>query len=255
MGAGGKTTVLRRLACEAAAVGRSVIMTTTTHMRAIELGGQTAIVLERDDDALTERLRAALKECPLVAAARTSCGDGKVDGLTSNTVDGLWRAGLADLVLVEADGSRRRSFKAFGSGEPELPGEATTIVQVAGLDAIGRPLADENVHRPEVLAQALMVTLGSEVTADVFVDGLRLQMRRLRRSSGSRVVTLLNKADACEREDLGADVARALLAPGRRERDAAVGGADDRPDAVIVGSLRQGVYECIGHCAVNAPWS
>ncbi len=63
-------------------------------------------------------------------------------------------ATLADYVLVEADGSRGRSLKAFGPDEPQVPSVTTTIVQVAGADVLGQPLREEYVHRAAPLAAA-----------------------------------------------------------------------------------------------------
>jgi probable selenium-dependent hydroxylase accessory protein YqeC len=52
-----------------------------------------------------------------------------------------------DHVLVEADGARRRPFKAPGALEPVIPATATTVIIVAGADALGRVIGDQ-CHRP-----------------------------------------------------------------------------------------------------------
>lgn len=243
MGAGGKTTALRRLALELAADGHRVIVTTTTAVRTNEFDGLGAPVIERDEAALTARLREALADGHVAAAARGAGKDGKLAGLLPATVDGLWRAGLADHVLVEADGSKGRPFKAFGPHEPQVPHETTTVVQVAGLDVVGRALSEEVVHRPALLAEALAVPIGAAVTQDVFAAGLRLQIARLRETGkGTRVVTLLNKVDACGDERVGRDAGAALLS-GRSTPGAPGAAADPpRPDAVVVASLRRGTY-------------
>jgi len=69
--------------------------------------------------------------------------------------------------LVEADGARRRLLKAPAEYEPVIPSEADRVVIVAGLDAIGRPLNERTVHRPEVAAPLLGVPPGAVVTPEM----------------------------------------------------------------------------------------
>jgi probable selenium-dependent hydroxylase accessory protein YqeC len=58
----------------------------------------------------------------------------------------------ADAVLVKADGARARLFKAPGADEPRIPVAADTVVPVASVHAVGDPLTEESVHRPERVA-------------------------------------------------------------------------------------------------------
>lgn len=243
VGGGGKTGALCLLARELAAGGSRVIVATTTAMFLRELAVVGPVVMDVGDGELIVGLRKALAKG---RAAGAVCGlgkGGKVVGLSPDTVDGLWAEGLVDYLIVEADGSRGKSLKAFGPHEPQVPLATTTIVQVAGLDAIGNPLTDRYVHRAAVLAAALGIPLGSEVTARVFADGLRKQLRRLRRAwEGSRVVTLLNKADGPDAEALGLDVARELLPVALCSRDSVRPGDFERPDTVVIASLREGRF-------------
>ena len=228
VGAGGKTSALRLLAAELAAAGASVIATTTTAMYVRELAAVGPLVLEADEQRISETLRGALAARRAVAVAAGEGPDGKVTGLSAAAVDSLWKADLADYLLVEADGSRGLPFKAFGPGEPDVPAVASTVVQVAGLEVIGRPLTGKHVHRAERLAAALGVPLGGEVTRRVFVDGLQLQLLTLRAGRRApRIVTLLNGADSPPAESLGLAVAGELL-----ERDGGV-------SVVVLASLRE----------------
>ncbi len=243
VGAGGKTTLLHRLAAELADAGRSVIVTTTTAMREDELQGLGPVVMERDAAELEARVRGALADGPVAAAARGPAPGGKVAGLEPATADALWHAGLADHVLVEADGSRGRPFKAFAQHEPQVPALTTTVVQMAGLDALGRPLGDDVVHRAQLLSEALKVPLGAPVTPQVFADGLGLQIGRLRRAGESmRIVTVLNKLDACADEDEALELAHCLAGPPAVAGKAVAPGSRHRPDAVVLASLRDGRF-------------
>lgn len=61
-------------------------------------------------------------------------------------------AGLADYVLVEADGSKHLPLKAHLDHEPVIPACANQVVQVVGISGIGRPIC-EAAHRPERYAE------------------------------------------------------------------------------------------------------
>jgi probable selenium-dependent hydroxylase accessory protein YqeC len=211
VGAGGKTSALRVLAEELKASGRSVIATTTTAMYARELAAVGPLFLG-EDEGLVARLRQSIADGQAAGVAAGHAPGGKVTGLGVAAVDSLWARRLTDYLLVEADGSRRLPFKAFGPGEPVLPSATTTVVQVAGLGVIGLPLTAEHVHRAELMAQMLGVPLGCEVTRQMFVDGLKLQLSALMADAAHpRIVTLLNGADSLPVESLGRAVASDLL--------------------------------------------
>jgi probable selenium-dependent hydroxylase accessory protein YqeC len=236
VGGGGKTSAVRLLAAERARAGGAVLVTTTTAMRARELAAVGASVVEDRDTALRAGVARALAGSSVVGVARARAAGGKVIGLSPAAVDALWAAGVVDHVIVEADGARGLSLKAFGHDEPQVPGAASVIVQTAGLDALGRPLDEQHAHRAAGLAAAAGVPVGSTITIEVFVRGLHAQLRRLRAGwPGTRIVTLLNKTDACA--GAAADgVAAALLAP------ASAGLISRPPHRVVLASLVHGRF-------------
>ena len=208
--------------------------TTTTAMLLKDLEAVGPVLMETRWPALWARLDAALVEGGRVCAARGLGEEGKVVGLPVEWVDELWAADWVDHLLVEADGSRGMSLKAFGDQEPQVPPATTIIVQVAGLDVLGAPLAEPHVHRAEILAAVLGTPLGAPVTEDVFVAALREQQRVLRGGwPAARIVTLLNKADEHDGRQAGMELATKLLGT--------FGDCEDRPapDAVVVGSIKE----------------
>lgn len=231
VGGGGKTALLQRLARDLAASGHSVIVATTTHMFLAELACLGQTVVNADEDGMIRELEAALavhggRSRRVAGAARGHVQGGKVRGLRPEVLDEFGWLALADYVLVEADGSRGKPLKAFGLHEPAVPVTASTIVQVAGLDAIGLPLTADVVHRAEVLSGALGVPLGEIITERTFVACLQSQLATLRaQRAGARVVTFLNKSEGSEREAIGRGVAEALMS------------SSVHPATVVVGSL------------------
>ncbi|ELZ49410.1 anaerobic dehydrogenase cluster protein [Halorubrum coriense DSM 10284] len=70
--------------------------------------------------------------------------------------------------LVKADGARLREFKAPGEREPQIPANADVVAPVASAHAVGEPLTEEFVHRPEEVAAITGREVGDEIRpADV----------------------------------------------------------------------------------------
>ncbi len=143
VGAGGKTTAIYHLAEELAAMGKRVIITTTTHMFLPSNYG----VLEENEDGLLKML-----DLHGIAVTGTPCGDGKMTKVSDSFY--LKMKDMADYILVEADGSKRLPIKVPGRNEPVLPSDTDLVVIVAGLSCLSRPLT-EVCHRQERAAEIL----------------------------------------------------------------------------------------------------
>ncbi len=119
VGAGGKTTLIHRLYDELVADGRSVVITTTTHLGVGQELGRNVVVKGRKGDKLV--------------------------GLTPAEVGDLSKQ--FDYVLVEADGARHRLVKAPDSHEPAIPTSATLVLCLMAAEAVDRVIEDV-AHRP-----------------------------------------------------------------------------------------------------------
>jgi molybdenum cofactor cytidylyltransferase len=214
-GSGGKTTAMLRLAGELIARGARVLITTTTHIYPPDSRQFPATVIEDSLDALVRSARSALDRHPAVVLARGLSEDGKLVGIDPEWLDQLSKQLQVTHILVEADGSRGRPFKAPAAHEPVIPGSADLVVAVVGLSVIGRPLSEEFVHRPERVAELAGCRLGDTVSPPV-VAAVLLHSRGSTRGApaGSRVVLLLNQADDEARAQAGCEVARELIERG-----------------------------------------
>lgn len=151
IGSGGKTTLLRTLSGELP--GR-VLLCTSTHFQ-----GYADLPTVLDPTAAD--LRKALAAHPIVCAAGRSPTEKLVDcGLPYETL-----ADLADFVLVEADGSRRRPLKAHARHEPVIPPCTRQVICVVGLSGLHRPVS-EVVHRPELFCPLASCTPEDEATPE-----------------------------------------------------------------------------------------
>lgn len=151
IGSGGKTTLLRTLSGELP--GR-VLLCTSTHFQ-----GYADLPTVLDPTAAD--LRKALAAHPIVCAAGRSPTGKLVDcGLPYEAL-----ADLADFVLVEADGSRRRPLKAHALHEPVIPPCTRQVICVVGLSGLHRPVS-EVVHRPELFCPLVGCTPEDEATPE-----------------------------------------------------------------------------------------
>ena len=132
VGGGGKTTSLFALGAQ---LPGTKIMTTTTRMARDRTAGNVVLFSPSDAD-----LRTVLRDRGSVLAWRSDADD-KAIGVSAQTCDQWF--GLADHVIVEADGSRKRPFKAPQPFEPVIPSRTTMVVACVGASALGRVIADQ----------------------------------------------------------------------------------------------------------------
>jgi probable selenium-dependent hydroxylase accessory protein YqeC len=205
VGAGGKKTAMHRLAGEGTERGHDVGFTTTTQMPPPDLP-LTVTDVDVSPYAVTE-------DDPPVAFAREWVSDPervdrKVRGFDRAPLDSLFDRGFFDWLLVKADGARRREFKAPGSGEPVVPDKATHVVPVASALAVGEPLTDAVVHRPERVASITDLSVGDTITPEAVGTVLASPDGGLKHvPDGVEVTPLVNKADTSDRRQ----TARAIL--------------------------------------------
>jgi probable selenium-dependent hydroxylase accessory protein YqeC len=193
VGAGGKTTLVYRLAAEARAAGMTALVTTTTHMGTLAEATTGPVLVEAEaaiDDDLTRALAGEGRATILGRRIRPD----KLEGLAPERVDAL--AGRADLVLIEADGARGRSLKAPAAHEPVIPSTTTVVVVVAALDAVGRPLDSATVHRLDLVRAITGAAEGAPITPALIASALSHPASYPSRIvGGMRAGVFLNKAD------------------------------------------------------------
>ena len=205
VGGGGKTSLLTAIAREFhAQSGKPAILTTTTKIFA-PLPEEEIHLALGDAATLSHTLRSYMGACGVSWFARRREGKSPVPGRESERrmkLSGfepreIARLKLTDaLMLIEADGARRLPIKAPGPDEPVLPENIDAVLGVVGLDALGAPLNETHVFRPETLARICGLEAGEEITAEsvgrlsAHPDGLFHKV-----DDGARKWIVINKTD------------------------------------------------------------
>jgi len=217
VGAGGKTTTMFRLAEELASDGWRVVTTTTTMIRREGRCGH--IILEPEGDQLLEKAQRALMEFSrITVASGFSEKEAKLIGIDPSLVDALVALDEVDAVIVEADGAKGRSLKAPAPYEPVIPATTSVLLSVAAADAVGRPLDERSVHRPELVAQLTGARLGQTITPELVSAVLLHPEGGLKNAPPeARVLPLINKV-SYGRLEAARQIARALLQSSRVQR-------------------------------------
>jgi molybdenum cofactor cytidylyltransferase len=174
VGAGGKTTILTLLGRDLASTGASVILTTTTRMA----GDQITEPVSWSDDPVHIQGRLNPGTALFVLGGAIP---GKVVGLLPEFVEQLFVSTSADYIIVEADGAGPWLIKVPAVHEPVIPNASTTVIVVAGADALGRPIA-QVAHRIE-LVRALTGLVGDDLLTPE-----RAAMLLLHRNGGLREI-------------------------------------------------------------------
>ena len=170
-GAGGKSSAIVQIARELPEAGMTVVTVPTTKMFLGEVEGLGPLIISEDPRELVAAVKAALYGGDgSVVAGRARMSKNRIEGVDPDVIGDL--ATLADVLLVEADGSRRRPIKGTADHEPVLPVSATLVVAVGNVSALGSPVDEDHVHRPAVFSELTGVGPGQSITARAFARAL-----------------------------------------------------------------------------------
>ncbi len=167
VGSGGKTTLIKKLAARYRSEGKNVLVITTTHM------------FVEEDTLLTDDADTIISVLRETGYAMAGIPEGeKIKALSQKTYEEV--CSFADVVLVEADGSKRLPLKYPNDSEPVIPENADEIIVVCGLNAIGQQ-AKNVCHRLERVKACLGIEDETIVTAEhvqkLVTDGYLKPMR------------------------------------------------------------------------------
>jgi probable selenium-dependent hydroxylase accessory protein YqeC len=163
VGAGGKTSTMFALAGELKLQGRSVLVTTTTAIYYPEAHCFDEIILS---DKIEFQSFKMTSEVAIYVLGSKVNEDGKLLGVNKELINNIFRSNIFDYILVEGDGSKRLPIKAPAEHEPVVPELTTKVIGVIGMDALGKEINSENVHRPELFCEIVNCSIGDYIDED-----------------------------------------------------------------------------------------
>jgi probable selenium-dependent hydroxylase accessory protein YqeC len=190
VGAGGKTTIMFALAKELVEQGKRVISTTTTKIRVPSKKDTEVLLFNPEDSALQEALSKHLH----VTCVSHLVESDKVAGVEPEVIPRWLAITGVDCIIVEADGSRGKSFKAPASYEPVIPPGTTVYVPVVGVDIIDKELNEDNVHRSQIVAQLANIKMGDTINPKVVAKILNYYLGM--KPESSRALVFINKVQS-----------------------------------------------------------
>jgi xanthine dehydrogenase accessory factor len=168
VGSGGKTTLIKKLASRYRSAGKTVFVTTTTHM------------FIEEDTILTDDADAIIHQLKEKSYAMAGIAEGeKIKSLSKNTYEAV--CACADVVLVEADGSKHMPLKFPNTSEPVIPDNTEQIIVVWGPHGLDKP-AREVCHRFELVKQCLGIdeetVIGVEHVRKLIWEGYMIPLQK-----------------------------------------------------------------------------
>jgi probable selenium-dependent hydroxylase accessory protein YqeC len=212
VGAGGKTSLMFKLAHELSKTGEPVLTTTTTKIFEPGPDQSSCVIVSDSVTGLLGQAQELIDKHPHVTMACNRLPEaGKLGGISPEAVDSIWKSHLFRWIVVEADGAAGRPLKAPADHEPVIPDCTSCLVGLAGLSAIGQPLNDQWVFRPERFAELAGMSRNSGVSetaiADVFTH--KNGIFKDAPAKAPRIV-FLNQADTPENRAAGQRIVRLL---------------------------------------------
>ena len=233
VGAGGKTSLMFRIAREAFIAGESVLTTTTTRIMVPEKKQSSEIVIAATSKSVLEKAAVLMKTNLHLTAVSAAHHEGdKLVGFESVAIDELQQSGLFRWILVEADGAAKKWIKVPADHEPVIPKCTDRIIGVVGLKAVGKPLTAKWVFRPENFSKLTGLEPGAPVTVESVAISI-LDPKGILKGAPPQAARylFLNLAGDMRLLEYGRDLAQRLCRPGHRTtlKRVIIGHARDNP--------------------------
>ena len=160
-GAGGKTTLMFELA---KVMPGWTVITTTTKVGADQI--RNAGICRSLDEFSPKETTQTIWVSPSLTPQ-----NGKITGCTLDEFSNLAELCRKNKITLinEADGAARKHIKAPADYEPVIPRESDICIYVIGMDVLGLPLNDVNVHRPEIFSAITGLSLGEKIDPDSII--------------------------------------------------------------------------------------
>lgn len=200
IGAGGKTTTIFKLGNELKKLGKKVLITTTTAIYYPQKDTYDQIFVDNNINILKKF--DSIKNASITIIGSDVSKENKLLGIKKEILDEIYKENIFDFILVEADGSKRKTIKCPADHEPVIPYSTNKTIGIIGLDAIGMKINEDNVHRAKLFKEITNSKINDIINEEII---LRLIINNKGLFKGvpkkSKKYILLNKMDDKKREN------------------------------------------------------
>jgi len=215
VGAGGKTTLMFRLAKELLLAGKKVVTATTTKIMEPSSEETPCLFVQSDEEKLKQLALQHIDQFRHITLARERIESMKLKGISPDLVSLLWNSPEIDMMIIEADGAAGRPVKAPREWEPVIPSHTTLVIGLLGVDGVGKELNEENLFQAERISQLAGIPMGGKMTC----GGMAILMVHPQgifkgAPHSSRRVAFINKVDVPEGMMWGREIGKEILEKG-----------------------------------------
>jgi probable selenium-dependent hydroxylase accessory protein YqeC len=212
VGAGGKTTLMFRLAKELLLAGKKVVTATTTKIMEPSSEETPCLFVQSDEEKLKQLALQHIDQFRHITLARERIESMKLKGISPDLVSLLWNSPEIDMMIIEADGAAGRPVKAPREWEPVIPSHTTLVIGLLGVDGVGKELNEENLFQAERISQLTGIPMGEKMTCEgmailmVHPQGIFKGAAHL-----SRKVAFINKVDVPDGMKWGREIGKEIF--------------------------------------------
>jgi probable selenium-dependent hydroxylase accessory protein YqeC len=237
VGAGGKTTLMFRLAKELILAGRKVVTTTTTKILEPPSEETPCLYVHDDEESLKQFVLQHIDRYHHITIARERLESTKLKGISSDLASVLCNSRKVEIMIVEADGAAGRPVKAPREWEPVIPPASTLVIGILGVDGVGRELNEKNLFQAERISELTGIPMGRQMTCEAMAILMTHPQGIFKGTpSSSRRVAFINKVDIQNGKGWGREVAEKIFEkkPSQIERVVLGQLRGERPVAEVI---------------------
>ncbi len=214
-GAGGKTTLMFRLAHELYLKGKNVITTTTTKIKEPSKDEAPHLFVSTNEKEMKRFVSLHLPTGRHLTLAVERLEEGKLRGISPDLADLLWSLHEINYMIIEADGAAGRPIKAPREQEPVIPKNTTLVIALLGLDGIGKELNDQNVFQAHLVSKLTGILEGEKIAGEGMARLFTHPQGLFKGTPPSaRRIAFLNKMDVLEEMTQADALARFIFEKG-----------------------------------------
>lgn len=197
VGAGGKTTMMFKLARELCEDSKVLITTTTKIFKPEEEQYDKLVVAPEKFDEYNK-----CKDNGIYIYARGISEENKLLSLTSEDLDQAREH--FDYIIIESDGSKGLPLKGWKETEPVIYEKTDKTIAIIDITALGLHATDKNVHRCELFCEIAKAKRGDRIRIDHLVRMIAHPKGLFKNAVGEKHV-FINKVET-EKRKMHADM-------------------------------------------------